>query len=445
MTLSTSPAAPGSRGGTSRSGRLFVSDASLWLGSVADGDRAVQPEVTEKGGAARAQGLRPEVTPLAPRLMPPVPAAVSSPRAAQWSILGIFLLLAVFALSWASFFLVPVTVALMFGLTLGPVVEWLERHRVPSYLASALMLAMLSAVPYGLFLAFAVPLEEWSLRVPEILGEARRLLFTLRETLEKLHEIGKSVEEAARAGDKPLEVAMREQGAVSWLLSSAPAVMAQVLILVGVLYFFLANRSRLRAALLAVPRAPQSRWRIARTIRDTEYYLSRYVAAITVVNLGLGLATGIAMWAIGMPSPALWGALAAVLNFVPYLGPGLVALILAGVALVTFEQVSSVLLAPALFLVLNLLEGQFVTPAVLGRRLTLNPFVVFLSLAFWVWLWGPVGAFLAVPLLIVAAVTLHHCLSTRPRGGPAAFGKPLARKPMTELVGGAGTAGRTGR
>lgn len=348
--------------------------------------------------------------------------------AAKWAVIGVFLLLAVFALHWGRYFFIPATLAIAIGLTMGPFVDRLERMGVPPYLASGLIVLLLAGALYGLFLAFAIPLEEWSARVPEILDRARALLFSLRGTLEQLEELSKGVQEAASpAKDAPLEVTVRNTGLVTSYLATAPAVLAQMLILLGAFFFFLANRSRLRTWLLLLPVSQGVRYRIARIFRDTEYYLSRYVATITVVNIGLGIATGAAMWVVGMPSPALWGLLAAVLNFIPYLGPGLMTIIIGGVALVTFDQPTAILVPPLTFVGLNVIEGQFVTPTVLGHRLTLNPFVVFMVLVFWVWLWGPVGAFLAVPLLIFGTVTLAHAQADGNGVAEATFGKPGVR------------------
>lgn len=353
-------------------------------------------------------------------------------EAANWSVVGIFVLLAIFALKWGAFVAMPITVALAFGFTLGPLVDRLERYGLPPAVAAAIIVVALGMLLYGLFLAFAIPLEQWSLRVPEMLDKARVHLFALRSTLERLQEIGNSVRDAATPGEKPVAVELRDVGIVTNALASAPPMLAQAFILLGTFYFFLANRSRLRTWLLLLPVSHDARFRVARMFRDTEMHLSRYVGAITLINISLGLAVGIAMWLVGLPSPALWGALAGVLNFVPYLGPAIVAIVITGAALVTFDDLSTVVTAPAVFLALNLLESQFVTPSVIGHRLTLNPFLVFVALAFWVWMWGPVGAFLAVPLLIIVMVAVERwgpdgglgSIAASDAGGDAGAGLP---------------------
>lgn len=326
-----------------------------------------------------------------------------------FAVIGLFVMASIFALEWAAYFMIPLTTAMVVGLTLGPLIDKLEHMRFPPYLAGLAIIAALCLFLYGLFMAFAIPLEEWSARVPEVLEKLRQVAFWIEGPLKQLHDISREVQEAAKAGSQDLEVSVNE-GVVTRFLSSAPAIFGQCLIFIGTFYFFVVSRSRVRAGVLAFAPTRPARLRLARIMRDTESSLSRYLMAIAIVNVGLGIATGLVMWILGLPTPALWGALAAVLNFVLFLGPAAMVVILGGVALITFDSLSAVLLPPAAFIGLNLLESQFVTPTVLGRQLVLNPLIVFLSLAFWLWLWGPVGAFLAVPLFITGAIILYHSL-----------------------------------
>jgi predicted PurR-regulated permease PerM len=136
--------------------------------------------------------------------------------------------------------------------------------------------------------------------------------------------------------------------------------------------------------------------------------LSRYFGTLAIVNLCLGtVAAGLA-WAVNLPHPFLWGVLAATLNFIPYLGPAIMVATLFVIGLMSFSTLGHALIAPLAWIGMTTLEGQFITPTIIGHRLTLNPFLVFLSIAFWAWMWGPLGAFLAVPLLISAVVVERH-------------------------------------
>lgn len=328
----------------------------------------------------------------------------------RFAIFGVFAIAFVFWLDWASYFVIPVTTALIVGLTLGPVVDRMDHFGVLRHLAGAIILGVLVALGYLLFLAFAIPLEEWSVRMPEIIQRLREAVFWVRDPLDRLHELSREVREAANGEQSDLSVSLKAEGVVNTVLASAPALAGQILIFIGSFYFFVVCRASVKRAMIMLPARFSTRLRLARVVRDAEYSFSRYLLAITFINTGFGILTGLAMWALGMPSAALWGALAAVLNFVMFIGPALMAAILAGVALVTYDTITAAMIPPLVFVGLNLLEGQFVTPAVVGARLVLNPLMVFLSLAFWLWLWGAIGAFLAVPILILSTIVLHHML-----------------------------------
>jgi len=153
----------------------------------------------------------------------------------------------------------------------------------------------------------------------------------------------------------------------------------------------------------------EARLRALKIMNDIESNLGGYLIVVTAINLALGLVTMLMAYMLGLPSPILWGALAFVLNYVPYVGPAIMDVLLFGIGVLTFPTLLGALLPPAIFLAITVVEGQFLTPAIVGRRLlNLHPLAVFLSIAFWAWLWGPVGAFLATPILIVACVALEH-------------------------------------
>jgi len=265
------------------------------------------------------------------------------------------------------------------------------------------------AVIASLIIAMAVPLETWSARIPEITSELEAKWQDIRGPLEKLKEVEQQVQEATDTGDGgAMQVAVKSPGIVTAMLSSAPDISAHVLIFLATLYFFLAGRTVLRRQVLGSFVRFRRRRAASRMFRDIERSLSRYVLTIAAINVAFGALVGVAMWLLGLPSPHLWGAMAAILNFALYVGPAAMAVILLGVAAITFDSMSAALLPPLVYVGLNLLEGQFVTPTILGRRFTMTPLVVFLVLVLWLWIWGVLGAFLAVPLLIVFRIVLVH-------------------------------------
>ncbi len=163
----------------------------------------------------------------------------------------------------------------------------------------------------------------------------------------------------------------------------------------------------------------EARLRTLKIMNDIEHNLTGYLSIVAVINVAVGLFGGVAAWVAGLPDPLAWAVLGFLLNFIPYIGALIMEAALFMVGLVTFPTLTHALIAPLLFLALATLEGHFVTPSIIGRRLTLNPLTVFLSLIFWTWLWGPIGAFLAVPLLIMALVVIDHLFPEDGRELPA--------------------------
>jgi predicted PurR-regulated permease PerM len=152
------------------------------------------------------------------------------------------------------------------------------------------------------------------------------------------------------------------------------------------------------------------RLRTLRILNEIEVHLGNYLLTVTIINIGVGIATGIVCAVTGMPNPAGLGALAAALNFIPIIGPVAMFVVLAVVGQVAFPTIGGGLMAALAFGGVTFLEGHFVTPTIIGRRLSLNALAVFIALAFWTWLWGPMGAFLSSPLLIVGLILKEHLL-----------------------------------
>ena len=209
------------------------------------------------------------------------------------------------------------------------------------------------------------------------------------------------------------KVAVESGNPVTDIAFQAPALGAQVLVFLVSLYFFLATRHQIRVGVLSMCFTRRMRWRTAHVFRDVETKVSRFLFSVTIINFCVGVAVTLAMWAAGMPSPVLWGSLAAMVNYIPYVAQAVMVTVLFVVAMGTQDDLVHVLLPVGLYLVISFSEGQLITPQVLGRTLTLNPFLVFLSIGFWIWVWGPVGGLVAVPSLLMLTSFLDHVL---PRG-----------------------------
>ncbi len=193
----------------------------------------------------------------------------------------------------------------------------------------------------------------------------------------------------------------------------APAALGQIVIFFGGLYFFMAARENIRIGVLSLCFTRKMRWRTAHVFRDVELRVSRYLLTIAVVNAILGSLVALAMWIVGMPSPLLFGALAFVLNFIPFLGQATMLVVIFLIALGTRDGLASAILPVACYWGLSFLESQVVTPNLLGRTMTINPFLIFLSLTFWLWAWGPVGGLVAVPSVLVLHSVITHIIPTR--------------------------------
>jgi predicted PurR-regulated permease PerM len=333
------------------------------------------------------------------RLPPRSNAEVLLAKSAQLGMVVVGLVAVIFSLDTGEFVLAPVTMAVVVGLMFGPVATWLERRHLNSAAAAGIVVVLFLLILAVGVLALAAPLSTWLERAPQIWSRLQFHMAQFREpmnVLEGLREELKSV-----SGGSDVTVSVEEDTAVESVAVLAPAIIGQVLLFLASLYFFVATRHQIRHAVLRVCSTRKIRWRVAHIFRDVEHRVSRYLLSISIINAGLGLAVGLAMLSIGMPSAALWGVLATILNFVVYIGPAVMAAILFAVGLTQYDSLGSSLLPPLVYLGVNFVEAQFVTPHVIGRTMLMNPFGVILAIAFWIWLWGPLGGFIAIPVMLI--------------------------------------------
>lgn len=334
-------------------------------------------------------------------------------NAARVAMVLVGLLAGLVALQAAQVFLAPVTLAIVIGLMFGPVADRLERIGVPPALSAGVVVLMLIGVIAAGVALFAVPLSEWVARGPMIWNKLQTQLANLEGPLQAITAFQEQVS-SIFAKDSAMSVTVEDGGQVYNLAMLAPAILAQVLIFLASLYFFVATRDHIRISVLSLCVSRRMRWRTAHVFRDVEAKVSRFLISITFINFCVGCAVSLAMWAIGMPSPLLWGALAAVLNYIPYVGQGIMVIVLLAVGLGTQTELQHILLPVGCYIAINFVEGQIVTPHFIGRTMTLNPFLIFLSITFWLWAWGPVGGLVAVPSLLIATSILGHALPSRP-------------------------------
>jgi predicted PurR-regulated permease PerM len=251
----------------------------------------------------------------------------------------------------------------------------------------------------------AQPVSEWIGKAPEIGASIKQKLYVLDRPLTALRDLQ---EVLMPASGNTVAVEPSHWGMVTPVIAVVTPAVAQLTLFFVTLIFFLATQMDFRKYMVSFFTTRDAKLRFIRIANDVEDHLASYVAIVTVINVMLGVIVAAGAWLFGLPNPIIFGILATVLNYIPYIGAACMTVVLFGVGLVTFPSLGYALAPPAAFVALATIEGQFVTPTVLGRRLTLNPLAVLLALAFWAWLWGPMGAFLAVPLTIIGLVTLHH-------------------------------------
>ncbi|WP_051332692.1 AI-2E family transporter [Cucumibacter marinus] len=331
-------------------------------------------------------------------------------RASQLAMLVVGLAAFAGVLYVGRFVLAPMAVAVVVGLMLGPPAARLERMGVHSHAAAALVVVASLLVIAGALTAFAEPLRQWVVRAPAIWAELKSELSSLREPLAIISGLQDQIKEVTGADSTQMTVALEDNSTVTGLVVSVPAILGQIGIFLVGLFFFVATRNQIRDGVLRMCLQRRLRWRVAHVFRDVERYVSRFLISITLINIGEGIAVWLALSAYGVPAAPLWGALAGLLNYIPYIGPAAVALILFGVGLSTYDGIVNSLWPVIIYLGINFIEAQFVFPAVIGRTMTLNPFIVFLSLTFWLWIWGPVGGFVAVPALLVTLAVWRHIM-----------------------------------
>lgn len=330
-----------------------------------------------------------------------------SPVAVQ----GLLLLAVVYTLYFAADFLIPVFAAIVLQLLLTPVVRLFTRFHIPEPISAAIIVIGLVGILSLGFIGLSEPVANWAARIPEITEELEYKLRELREPVETVQEVSKQVEEATTvdtSGSATPTVQIETPGLLDRLFSSMQTIGMQLTAMMILLYFMLAVGDLFTEKLVkAMPRLSDKK-RALTIARQVEHDVSNYLATTTLINIGFGAAVGLGLWLIGMPNPLLWAIIGAGLNFIPYFG-GIVGIgILFVVSLLNFPTLGQALIAPGIYLGVNIVESQLITPAVLSRRLTLNPVVLFLAVAFWGYVWGVPGALMAVPLLVALKALCDH-------------------------------------
>jgi predicted PurR-regulated permease PerM len=328
------------------------------------------------------------------------------------SLTGLFVLAILYTFYLARSFIVPVILAVLLEFLFSPLVRRLKRARIPEAAsATVIVLGLVGALSYGVY-ALAVPAATWASRAPESLAKLEERVKRLRRPVEQVTRTAAQVEKLTSLpsadGTTTVTVAVKDRSLGEQVFGGTQDFLGGALVVFVLLYFLLASGDLfLTKVIKALPTLADKKLAV-QIARQTEDHISHYLITTTLINIGFGVAVALAFWALGMPNALLWGAVAAVTNFIPYMGGLAATIIFALAALLHFDDAFHAALVPATFFVLNLIEGNVVTPLIVGRKLTLNAVVIFVGVLLWGWIWGIPGAVMAVPILATLKIMCDH-------------------------------------
>ena len=370
--------------------------------------------------------LTPDVDPTA-RAVPvapgaPVPnlartsAAFAQLREGSLPITVLAVLALFYSMYFARQFLIPVVFALVLNFLLSPALRGLARWHVPPPLGAAVIVFALLGILGGGGYALSGPAQRWIVSAPASLRKAEVKLGRIFKPVKQVQQTAEQVQKAAGAvgGDEarvPAFVLRENESFSSRLFGTTERLIVGMLEVLVLLYFLLAGGDMFLQKLIKVLPLDSQKVKVVEVAREIEAAVSAYLTTAFVINLAEGVIVGGILWAMGMPSAALWGVVVFALEFVPYIGAATATVVLAIAGLTTFDTVGEAMAVPASFLAVNLVQAYIVTPLLQGHRLTLNPVAIFVGLTFFWFIWGVPGAFLAVPLLATFKIVCDHVVS----------------------------------
>src|SRR3954466_9119747 len=329
--------------------------------------------------------------------------------AALTLIAGVGLVLAIpFALREGAEFFLPVTAALVIAIALVPALEWLERRGLPSTLAAFSCVILFLGVANIAVASIVLPATAGVRVLPEGIGRIRDTLAPLMKVYSQLQRFFDDIVRQLGTNHRPVRTVTVEppNSLLDIIATSAPHAAVQMFFAVLVIFFFLSGWTRMRKHTITERASFAGAMTTARAIQQMVDATSTYLGTITLVNISLGALVAVSLWLLGMPTPLMWGGIVTLFNYIPYLGPIASALLLALGGLMTFNEPGYAMLPALCFIGFHLVEADVITPSFVGKRLTINPLLILVSLSFWAWVWGTTGALLAVPLLIIIKTVL---------------------------------------
>jgi predicted PurR-regulated permease PerM len=322
---------------------------------------------------------------------------------------GLFVLAVFYTMYFTRAVLLPVVLALLLSYLFRPVVRGFERAKIPPAASAALiLLGLLACVGYGIS-AVATPVAGWVEKAPTGLQELQHKLLPVKQSMAQVAKASGEIEKFATPdAQTKTAVEVKRHPISEMVFVRTPEVLASTVLLLILFYFLLAQHNVFTAKLVRLLPTLSDKKRAVAILNDIEAQISRYLLTVTIINACLGLAVGTTVGILGLRNPVMWGVMVAAFNFVPYLGAltGIVCMTIG--AVLSFDSFAYALIFPAVYLFYGTLEGNFITPWVMGRSLTLNPVLILLSITFWGWMWGIPGIILAVPILAAFKIFCSH-------------------------------------
>jgi predicted PurR-regulated permease PerM len=341
---------------------------------------------------------------------------------------GLFILALFYTFYFARSFLLPVVLAILLSLILYPAVRALKRLAIPEPMgAGIVVLSLAGLLGTGIYQLFE-PASEWISKMPRITEQIERKLWNVRKSMAEVSKAAQKVEALTNVdtpqNPRATQVVSREPSLMSRIMTGTQSMLYSASATLVLLFFLLASGDLFMRKLVRVLPTLTDKKKAVAVARTIQSAMAQYLFTITCINAALGCATAILMHLLGMPNPLLWGVMVALFNFVPYVGAAVSGIVLTVVAFVTFSDINDILLVPLLYFALETIEGQVITPYLTGRSLTLNPVMIFVSMLLWAWLWGVVGALMAVPILMTLKIFCDHIQSLH------AIGEFVSGKPV---------------
>ena len=326
---------------------------------------------------------------------------------------GLFILALGYTLYFAAGLLIPITISVLLSILFFPVVRSLARGGVPRAVSSALIVAAIVALVGLAISTLATPAQEWVREAPHSLRELKREMLQANRNLEDIKALAKEVEDLTDVEEgidpeAPQPVVVQAPGAFETFLGNLPLLIGTSIVMMFLTFFMLVNGDTVLRRATRCGRTFTERRQIVTIARRFQSELSRYLATVTIINALLGFLTGLVLYVLEVPNPAMWGTMVGLFNFAPYVGAVVSTLVLTVVGLTNAPNLGEAMLVPGAFVVLTVLEGQLITPAIVGRNMSINPMMVLLSVVVWGWLWGIAGALMAVPLLASFRAVCEH-------------------------------------